>query len=154
MNTKSFFALSGNEFAQAERAAERSLRAAAYHMAAADAALVGQQRARSASLVLEDGGAHHVLHAALNPLMQRASLQPTPLACPSRRRIGRPRRTHHCLSRSHLLVSARWPLRSWEGASSGKTQKAELLVHRCPTLSSREPRSSSTAATDVCELSR
>lgn len=58
MNAKGgFFTLTGTDFAAAERAAERSLRAAAYHMAAADAMLVGQQRARSASLLLEEGGA-------------------------------------------------------------------------------------------------
>jgi hypothetical protein len=57
MNTGGFFGLSGREMLDAERAAERALRAAAYHMGVADQALIGQQRARSASLVLADGGA-------------------------------------------------------------------------------------------------
>ena len=65
MNTGGFFGLSGREMLDAERAAERALRAAAYHMGVADQALIGQQRARSASLVLADGGAAEATRGAV-----------------------------------------------------------------------------------------
>ena len=100
MNAKGgFFTLTGTDFAAAERAAERSLRAAAYHMAAADAMLVGQQRARSASLVLEDGGAQRSA-ARESPRLRSACLRSIVVVSPAEP-LGVPKPAEDWSSKTH-----------------------------------------------------
>ena len=97
------FGLSGVDFANAERAAERSLRAAAYHMAAADAALIAQQRVRSASLALEEDGARR---SALLTSRERGlfSRRGTALPCAATP-LGLPKPAEDWNSKTHSPVT-------------------------------------------------
>lgn len=145
MNTGGFFGLSGREMLDAERAAERALRAAAYHMGVADQALIGQQRARSASLVLADGGAAEATRGAgvagtgAPAPARRARRSSTNLhaaqtflwACQSRRRTGRrrTRRARTLARRRRLAAHARLPQqRRKERGSASRRRRGELAA--------------------------